>query len=415
MAIAYLTCAAKDRETARQLAANLSREGVRVELLDDLDDDGALASADRRCLVVLISPEAERSERVRAHIARALNNAWPIIPVVVASIEASSWMRLALPASGEIDVTAGLAPRSIRAAAEAVRLATSTGRPLAMLNIKGGVGKTVLAANLFAAAHLYFQSRVVFIDLDPQNNLTQYFLSPGERNRLRQFNRTLYSVFNTRGEAASAREEFVSLPTALNRKLGLGHFDLVAGDERLFEFTLDQRAAPDKDMAFLRFHDLVAALRARYDLVVVDTNPCATFLTRCAITAVEHIVAPVRPERYSLTGLNMLEYVTRQIRERPVRPSEFSVLLNGVGDRQRLRAGGDPDALARQEIAQAGFFSSTLLPTAIPYSGLLRAAPSERYAANPINLTALQRLAQRPLREALATAAQSILARSGAL
>lgn len=414
MAIAYLTCSPKDREAARLLAASLSREGVRVELLDDLDDEGAMASVDRRCLLVLVSPEGERSERVRAHIARALNNAWPIIPVVVSGIEASSWMRLALPASGEIDITRGLAPGALQAAAEAVRLATSTGRPVAMLNIKGGVGKTVLAANLFAAAHLYSQTRVVFIDLDPQSNLTQYFLAAGERNRLRQLNRTIYSVFSTRGEAAGTRADFVYLPTPLNRKLGEGHFDLIAGDERLFEFTLDLKPAPEKDLAFLRFHDLVAALRARYDVVVIDTNPCATFLTRCAITAVEHIVAPVRPERYSLTGLNMLEFVARQIRERPVRPAEFSLVLNGIGDRQRLRSGGDPDALARQEIQQAPFFSSTLLPAAVPYSALLRAAPNERYAANPINLTALQRFAQRPLREALINVAQAILQRAGA-
>jgi len=415
MPLAYLTCAPTDRETARLLAMSLGHEGVRLELLDDLDDEGAMASADRRCLMVLLSPEAERNERVRAHVARALNNAWPIVPVMVAAVAPSSWMRLALPASGEIDLSDGLAGPALQAAADAVRLANSTGRPIAMLNIKGGVGKTVLAANVFAAAHLALKTRVVFVDLDPQNNLTQYFLSPGERNRLRQQNQTIYSVFTARGDGAAARSEFAALPVPLNRKLGVNHFDIIAGDERLFEFTLDLKPAPEKDLAFLRFHDLVAALRHRYDLVVIDTNPCATFLTRCAITAVEHIVAPVRPERYSLTGLSMLEYVTRQIRERPVRASEFSVVLNGVGDRLRLRAGGDPDTLARQEIDQAPFFSSTLLPNAVPYSALLRAAPSERYAANPVNLAAVQRFAQRPLREALLGVAQAILSRVGAL
>ena len=125
------------------------------------------------------------------------------------------------------------------------------------------------------------------------------------------------------------------------------NFELVAGDERLFEFTLDTRSERDKAEAFTRFRALVAALRARSDAVIIDSNPCATFLTRLAITCADHIVAPVRPEKYSLTGLNMLEHVVREVRGRPLRPGEFSVLLNGVNDRTRSGETGDADALTR--------------------------------------------------------------------
>lgn len=413
MVLAYLTCSPNDRDYARQLAAGLSADGVRVELLDDVDDDGALASTERRCLVALISAAAERSERVRKHITRALNNAWPIVPVQVGATDASSWLRLMLPAESEIDMQAGVTREALVITAEAIRAASSAGRVIAMLNIKGGVGKTVLAANVFAAAHLLSKAKIAFVDLDPQNNLSQYFLSPAERNRLRQKNQTIYSVFAARGEAACPRGDFLKLLTPLNRKFGIGHFDLLAGDDRLFEYTLDLRAPPEKDAAFSRFHALIADLKARYDAVILDTNPCATFLTRCSVTAAEHIVAPVRPEQYSLTGLNLLEFVTRQIRERPVRPAEFTILLNGLGDRVRLRSGGDPDVLIRQEIAQAPFFGPSLLDTAIPYSGLLRAAPTQRFAANPINATAIQRFSQRALKESLASAAQAILRRAG--
>jgi hypothetical protein len=109
----------------------------------------------------------------------------------------------------------------------------------------------------------------------------------------------------------------------------------------------------------------------------------------------------------------MLERVTREIRERPLRPQEFSVLLNGVGDRVRSRL-ADVDAITRNEIAAAPFFGSALISTAIPYSGLLRATPDERYAFNPINATAIMRLAQRSLKEALTTAAAEILRRAAA-
>src|SRR5262249_24172688 len=159
------------------------------------------------------------------------------------------------------------------------------------------VGKTVLAANLFAAAHLADKRSISFIDLDPQHNLTQYFLSPGERNRIRDRNHTLYGVLNPRGESSLKVSDFGAMSSPLNRikRTRVPNFERVAGDERLFEFTLDPRSERDKAEAFTRFRAHIAALRARSDAVVTDANPCAPFLTRLAITTADHIVAPVRP------------------------------------------------------------------------------------------------------------------------
>jgi len=271
----------------------------------------------------------------------------------------------------------------------------------------------VLAANLFAAAHLADQRAISFIDLDPQHNLTQYFLSPGERNRIRDRNHTIYNILTPRGDASTPREDFGAIAVPLNRARGrLPNFEIVAGDERLFEYTLDTRADRDKAEAFTRFRALVAALRARSDAVVIDSNPCATFLTRLAITTADHIIAPVRPEKYSLTGLNMLEHVVREVRGRPLRPTDFSVLLNGVNDRTRSGETGDADVLTRDEIRSAPFFGSALLDDEVPYSAVLKSVPSDRLAANPINVTAMMRVGGRPAKEALARAAAAILRRA---
>ncbi|MCR6643446.1 MAG: ParA family protein [Terricaulis sp.] len=135
-------------------------------------------------------------------------------------------------------------------------------------------------------------------------------------------------MLNGRGEHALSRADFGAIAIPLNRAKPRGkekqpNFELIAGDERLFEYTLDTRSDHDKAEAFMRFRALVAALRARSDAVVIDSNPCATFLTRLAITTADHIVAPVRPERYSLTGLNMLEHVVREVREGPCARRNF--------------------------------------------------------------------------------------------
>jgi hypothetical protein len=120
----------------------------------------------------------------------------------------------------------------------------------------------------------------------------------------------------------------------------------------------------------------------------------------------------VRPEKYSLTGLNMLEHVVREVRGRPLRASEFSVLLNGVNDRPRPRD-SDHDVATRAEISQAAFFGQALLPEEIPYTGALKAPPNDRIAANPINMTAIMRVGSRQVKENLTRAAAAILRRAG--
>jgi len=417
---AYLAFDPADEEPARQVAAELERNGWTLNRstadLGAPDQTGQLVTAvgQSNLVIVVASTASQESAALQREVAAALNNGRPIIVVVIGELPPDSWLRATLDADAFMDIRHRAESEGLTQIVERARNAIGRGRVIAMLNIKGGVGKTVLAANLFAAAHLADKRSISFIDLDPQHNLTQYFLSPGERNRVRDRGHTIYSVLSSRGDASLARADFGAIAVPLNRtKRGKQpHFELITGDERLFEFTLDTRADRDKAEAFNRFRALVSALRARSDAVIIDSNPCATFLTRLAITCADHIIAPVRPEKYSLTGLNMLEHVVREVRGRALRPDEFSVLLNGVNDRTRSSETGDADALTRNEIQAAPFFGAALLPEEVPYSAVLRSAPTERIAANPINVTALMRVGGRPAKEALTRAAASILKRS---
>jgi chromosome partitioning protein len=422
MAIAaYLAFEPDDADAAHAVAAELEthgwsvlRSGPEFRVQDKL---GALVQAvgQAAVVVVLASPAAQESAWIRRELAAALNNGRTIVVVKTGDIAGDSWFNQTLDPSTFIDLRQGARSEALSKIVDQARGSKSRGRVIAMLNIKGGVGKTVLAANLFAAAHLADKRSISFIDLDPQHNLTQYFLSPGERNRIRDRNHTLYGILNARGDHSTPAGDFGAISIPLNRaKRGskAPNFELVAGDERLFEFTLDTRPDRDKAEAFTRFRALISALRARSDAVIIDSNPCATFLTRLAITTADHIVAPVRPERYSLTGLNMLEHVVREVRGRPLRPEEFSVLLNGVNDRTRSGETGDADTLTRAEIHNAPFFGSTLLPDEVPYSAVLRSTPTDRFAANPINVTAMMRVGGRPAKESLARAAAAILRRA---
>ncbi|MFO1018470.1 MAG: AAA family ATPase [Hyphomonadaceae bacterium] len=418
---AYLATEPGDEDAARSVGAELERNGWAV-----LYSERGLRAPEKAAVlmqtvgeadVVLVfaSLAAQESSAIQREIAAALNNGRPVIVVLVGDIPGNSWINATLDTAHAIDMRRGANSEVLSQIVDRARSANGRGRVIAMLNIKGGVGKTVLAANLFAAAHLADKRSISFIDLDPQHNLTQYFLPPGERNRIRDRNHTIYGILNPRGDASVARDDIGGVAVPLNRaRRGARqpNFELISGDERLFEFTLDTRSDRDKAEAFTRFRALITALRARSDAVIIDSNPCATFLTRLAISTADHIVAPVRPEKYSLTGLNMLEHVVREVRGRTLRPGEFSVLLNGVNDRTRSGETGDADTLTRNEIASAPFFGSALLADEVPYSAVLKSAPTDRIAANPINVTAMMRVGGRPAKEALARAAAAILKRA---
>lgn len=421
---AYLAFDPADEAVALEAGAELERQGWQVvrggpELRAEERRAALIQTISGAGVVVLIASRAAAANAdLQRETAIALNNGRPVLPILAGELPDGCWITASLDLGRALALEPGAGAETLAQLSDHARGARGQGRVIAMLNIKGGVGKTVLAANLFAAAHLADKRSISFIDLDPQHNLTQYFLSPGERHRVRERNHTLYGVLGPRGDHALDPAAFGEIAIPLNRakpgKDRQPNFELVAGDERLFEFTLDTRSERDRAEAFARFRTLVATLRARSDAVIIDSNPCATFLTRLAITSADHIVAPVRPEKYSLTGLNMLEHVVREVRGRPLRPSEFSVLLNGVNDRTRSSETGDADALTRSEISGAPFFGAALVPEEVPYSAVLRSTPSERFAANPINVTAMMRVGGRAAKASLAAAAAAILRRSAA-
>ncbi len=411
----YLACGASDSPAAAALGDALAQRGIAVET-----DRAGLSASDRAqkiascaAVALLATHAAADSDAARRDIAIALNNGRPLFVLEPPDAPPEAWFAPLRGVAPSLRYAAESVDAVAQSLFDALNHTSGSGRTIAMLNIKGGVGKTVLAANLFAAAHLADRRAVAFVDLDPQHNLTQYFLSPAERNRLRDEQRTIYSVLVS--DAWDARK-LDALGAPLNRSRGKERapFSLIAGDERLFEFTLDARSERQRLSALVRFQALIGHLRTKFDAIVIDANPCATFLTRLAVAAADHIVAPVRPEKYSLTGLNMLEHVVTEIRGLPLRSEDVSVLLNGVNDRVRSRASDDADAMTRDEIAQAPLFGASLLHVAIPYSGALKAPPSDRFAPNPINVTAMMRVASREAKTALVEAAAAVLRRSRA-
>lgn len=195
---------------------------------------------------------------------------------------------------------------------------------VALINMKGGVGKSTLAANL-AWAMATWDKRVLVVDLDPQFNCSQYLLGvaqietilsgsqPTVRDileRPRAINPTdaIFSVYRSRSGGSIGL-----IPSRLELSQALRN---PAGKEHLFKRAIDE-------------------LEKTYDLVIVDCAPTESMLTMAAYLAADYLLVPVRPEYLSTIGLPLLEQSLEYfatLYPGNSSPEVLGLVFNGVSD-----------------------------------------------------------------------------------
>jgi chromosome partitioning protein len=180
---------------------------------------------------------------------------------------------------------------------------------ICLLNMKGGVGKTTLAANLAWHVSRHGEYRVLLLDFDPQFNASQYLMDYA----------TYETHVKTKGTVADLLIDSPQLRLRKAKKKksaksciakieeysdGEGHLDLLPS-----ELALSHVVKNPSQMDH-RLHKLLEQLRPHYDYIFIDSAPTDSVLTTMALTASNYVLIPVRPDRYSLLGIaNLLKTV----------------------------------------------------------------------------------------------------------
>jgi chromosome partitioning protein len=170
---------------------------------------------------------------------------------------------------------------------------------VAVVNFKGGSGKTTTAAHL--AQHLALRGhRVLAIDLDPQASLSslhgfQPEFDVGE-------DETLYGAIRYDGAARPLRE--------IIKKTNFPGLDIVPGNIELMEFEYDtpriltMKGAPaDERLFFTRLEDALKPVADDYDVVVIDCPPQLGYLTMSALCTATAILITVHPQMLDVMSM----------------------------------------------------------------------------------------------------------------
>jgi chromosome partitioning protein len=171
---------------------------------------------------------------------------------------------------------------------------------VSMMNMKGGVGKSTLAANLGWYGAIRRDLRVLLIDLDPQFNLSQYVLGvEAFENLLAQQQPTIEALFR-QPIPGKPNPELSELIHVVNDWDDGSCLHLVPAS---LELAWSMRLALERAHVL---RDGINEVKDLYDVVIIDCSPTESILSTAAYFASDFIVVPVRPEFLSTIGLPLL-------------------------------------------------------------------------------------------------------------
>ena len=168
------------------------------------------------------------------------------------------------------------------------------GMIIAVVNQKGGVGKTTSAVNLTAAL-TEAGKRVLLCDFDPQANATS-----GMGLDKRKIKKSSYDVVV---EQLPAKEAIVATQ----------YGDVLPATADLAGAAVELISLPEPNR---RLGSALDEVRADYDLILIDCPPSLELLTINALAAADSILVPVQCEYYALEGLADLMNTLRLVKKR---------------------------------------------------------------------------------------------------
>ncbi|WP_113928805.1 AAA family ATPase [Bacillus sp. P14.5] len=195
---------------------------------------------------------------------------------------------------------------------------------ISFINMKGGVGKTTLTKEIGYYLATKRNKKMLFIDLDPQSNLTQSFFrkynySQEDLLELDEFaentigtnievrkkyytNASIHKLF-TPGKVSELTKEDCILKLDENISIIPGTLKSV--------FSERNSSIENHLFNYVSRHNL----KNEFDFIFIDCPPTYSNYTIAALITSDFYITPTRPDSYSVLGIDMLDQVVKQIKD----------------------------------------------------------------------------------------------------
>lgn len=192
-------------------------------------------------------------------------------------------------------------------------MAAKTQKVVCVINMKGGVGKSTIAALLAQDAFRNRKRDVLAVDLDPQANLSQALMRSSYTIFISEKRPSIVEIFNGYRHATATKG-----PTKLrpNDAIETVHSNNSRSLELIpsrFDFSdqLTQAIRPDPRVLAL----FIADRFKNKDLIFIDCAPTESILTQAAYHASNTVLVPVKPEYFATIGFPLLRESLSKFRQ----------------------------------------------------------------------------------------------------
>jgi len=223
------------------------------------------------------------------------------------------------------------------------------GTTIAIVNQKGGVGKTTTAINLGASLALA-EKDILIIDTDPQGNTTSGFGINREELAI-----SLYDVLAGRCNPGEA------VITTMIR-----HLELIPSTVDLLGIEVELAEREGRERILL---ETIAGLKGKYQYILIDCPPSLGLICLNALVAADSVIVPVQCEYYALEGLGLLTRTLHRVRNSFNPSLELKGILLTMFDTRNSLSHQVADEVRRH-------FGKKVFDTIIPRNVTLGEAPS---------------------------------------
>lgn len=229
---------------------------------------------------------------------------------------------------------------------------------VSFINMKGGVGKTTLTKEIGFRLANTLKKKVLLIDIDPQINLTQsIFKIFGYAQSEDLAEKTSIEENNTsKNENIKVTEASIqnvlqgnisnSNPTSINKAvldIPNTNLSIIPGEFGL-EFTTRNLNSGQLENGIYNFIE-DNNIRESYDYILIDCPPTYSSYTIAALKPSDYYIVPVKPEAYSMLGVDMLEKVVEEIKKtnkpyfKDRNLKNLGIIITDVREKEKERTG----------------------------------------------------------------------------